>query len=330
MFVFYFGSLSAIKVSRQRRKSMNPEYFGIGLITLALILGLTEKKLSFGTFRFANLIYVIGIFAIVPYCIWWLWGNNVGPTELTLFVVMFSLTGLGTGVGYHRLETHGSFKTKPSIEAFFLILGAMGLPTGPIDFCVGHYAHHINADKEGDPHSPRDGFWHSHVGHILRATPKDLQGKFGQRLLNDKLVKAIDESKFVWFGLGLLIPYLIAGWPGLLWGGFIRIAYHNHVTFSVNSICHTFGNRPFDTQDDSRNNWLIGVLSFGEGFHNNHHAKAKWAYHGLTWWQIDVNGYVIRLLERLGLAWDVVKPTPEDIQARKKQLKLSPGLTPID
>ncbi len=270
------------------------------------------------------------MFAIIPYMAWWIAGNQVTKTELALFFSLFALTGIGTGVGYHRLETHKSFKTKPSIEGLLLILGAVGLPTGPIDFCVGHYAHHVYADQDGDPHSPRDGFFHAHIGHVLKASPKDLQGKFGQRLLNDKLVKFVDETKFVWFGLGLLIPYLIAGWPGLVWGGFARVACHNHITFSVNSVCHTFGNRPFNTLDDSRNNWLIGVLSFGEGFHNNHHAKAKWAYHGLTWWQIDVNGYVIRLLERLGLAWDVVKPTPEDISDRKTQLNLSPHLVSVD
>jgi stearoyl-CoA desaturase (delta-9 desaturase) len=137
--------------------------------------------------------------------------------------------------------------------------------------------------------------------------------------MTDPVVMFVDRTLMVWFGLGLLIPFLIAGWPGLLWGGLIRYGYHNHVTFSVNSICHTFGDRPFDTPDRSRNNWLIGLLAFGEGWHNNHHAFPGMAYHGMGARQFDLNAVVIRLLGRMGLAWNIKQPSAELIARRRTQ-----------
>jgi stearoyl-CoA desaturase (delta-9 desaturase) len=128
----------------------------------------------------------------------------------------------------------------------------------------------------------------------------------------------------LWFGLGLLVPWLIAGWDGLLWGGLIRLGYHNQVTFAVNSICHTFGEQPFDTHDESRNNGLIGLLAFGEGWHNNHHAFPAMAYHGMGWRQFDLNGLVIRLLVLLGLARNAKQPSPELVERRRRQPDADP------
>jgi stearoyl-CoA desaturase (delta-9 desaturase) len=288
------------------------------LVIVAVAIKVFEERIPVAVYRFGTLLYVTVPFVGLVIAIWTTWGEWIGGRELTLFLVFAFLTGIGTGVGYHRLLTHHSFETRPSIKFVLLALGAMALPTRPVDFAANHLKHHAFSDRDGDPHSPLDGLFHAHLGWIFKASRPDRERYCG-KLLNDRVVMFVDRTPMVWFGLGLLIPYLIAGWPGLLWGGLIRLGYHNHVTFAVNSICHTFGDRPFATSDESRNNWIVGLLAFGEGWHNNHHAFPGMAYHGLGWRQVDLNALVIRGLAGLRLAWNVKQPSPELIARRRRE-----------
>lgn len=286
------------------------------LVIVAIAIKIFEGRMPLAVYRAGILLYVGVPFLALIYAIWSGWGRWIGNREFALFLIFALLTGIGTGVGYHRLLTHHSFETRSPIKFFFLALGAMALPTRPVDFAANHLKHHAFSDHDGDPHSPLDGLFHAHFGWILKASKPERE-RYCKSLLDDPVVMFIDHTPMLWFGLGLFIPYLIAGWQGLLWGGLIRLCYHNHVTFAVNSICHTFGDRPFATSDESRNNWLIGLLAFGEGWHNNHHAFPGMASHGMGWRQVDLNGLVIRGLASLGLAWKVKQPSPELIARRR-------------
>jgi len=195
----------------------------------------------------------------------------------------------------------------------------------PIDWAANHLKHHAFADKEGDPHSPVEGLFHAHLGWFFTAEPADRE-RYGARLQADKLVAFMDRTAVLWLVLGLVVPFLLAGWTGFLWGGLVRLAFLNHATFAVNSICHAFGTRDFDTKDESRNNWLVAALSFGEGWHNNHHAFPAMAYHGMSWRQFDPTAVMIRLLVWLRLARNVKLPRPELI-ARRKATAISAPIT---
>ena len=288
------------------------------VVIVAVLIKAMEHRMPLWAYKGGTLFYVAMPFLALIDAIWISWGRWIGSVELGLFLTFAFLTGIGTGVGYHRLLTHRSFETRPSIKLLLLTMGAMAIPTKPVDFAANHLKHHAFADREGDPHSPLDGLLHAHIGWILRASTPDRE-RYCKGLMTDPVVTFVDRTLMVWFGLGLLVPFLIAGWPGLLWGGLIRYGYHNHVTFSVNSICHTFGDRPFNTPDRSRNNWLIGLLAFGEGWHNNHHAFPGMAYHGMGARQFDLNAAVIRLLGRTGLAWNIKQPSAELVSRRRTQ-----------
>lgn len=294
-------------------------YLVLGLVILAFAVKAFEKRMPKRVYQAVVLTYVIIPFVALGDAAWLASNHRIEIKEIVLFLVFALLAGIGTGVGYHRLLTHHSFETRPEIKAVLIALGAMAMPTRPIDFAANHLKHHAHSDDEDDPHRPLDGLFHAHLGWILKASKPD-RDRYCKKLYHDRIVMFIDRTTVVWFALGLVIPYLIAGWPGLLWGGLIRYGYHNHVTFSVNSICHTFGKRPFATGDESRNNWLIGLLAFGEGWHNNHHAFPAMAYHGMGQRQLDLNGFVIRCLVRCRLAWNVKQPSPELVARRRSTL----------
>jgi stearoyl-CoA desaturase (Delta-9 desaturase) len=289
-------------------------YVLIGLAPVAVAAKLAEKR----TPRFWDAVLLVAIVAplvATVYAMWRLWHEWIGWRELTLFLVLYLLTGLGTTVGYHRLVTHESFKTRPSVKAVLLGLGAMNFQGEVVNWAAYHRKHHAHSDREGDPHSPREGFLHAHIAWVFKASPADRE-RYCKRLLEDPVIAVMDRTAVVWALAGLVIPFLIAGWTGLLWGGFVRIAFTNHVTFAVNSICHMYGSRPHATKDESRNNLVIGLLGFGEGWHNNHHAYPRAARHGVGWRQPDLSGLVIRALERVGLAWDVRQSPAPTIEAR--------------
>jgi stearoyl-CoA desaturase (delta-9 desaturase) len=263
------------------------------------------------------IVFVVGPLLATLYAIVHLWQRSIGVKELALFLILYILTGLGVTVGYHRMLTHRSFETGPVVRAIFLALAAMAVQGRAIDWAANHLKHHAFSDQEGDPHSPLEGFFHAHIGWLFSAPPADRE-RYAKRLQNDPVTAFFDRTFLVWVGVGLLVPYLIAGWDGLLWGGFVRITVVNHVTWAVNSVCHTFGDRPFDIKDQSRNNWLVGLLAFGEGWHHNHHAFPAMAYHGMNWRQFDLSAIVIKLLSRLGLARNVKQPSAELVERRRK------------
>ena len=213
--------------------------------------------------------------------------------------VMYFLTGIGITVGFHRLLAHRSFHAAPFVRWCLLALGCMAGHTNPVRWASTHIEHHAHSDRHDDPHSPLDGLFHAHIGWIYDGA-KPRPEVYASWLLKDRAVQFFQRTYPLWVVVGLALPMLVDGWRGLLWGGLVRMFLSHHVTFCVNSVCHRFGRRPFNTGDRSTNQWLIGLLALGEGWHNNHHAFPNSAVHGLRWWQIDLSAYVIWLLERPG------------------------------
>jgi stearoyl-CoA desaturase (Delta-9 desaturase) len=255
--------------------------------------------------------YVVLTFVIVPFfatllAIWILWERAVRWSDLILLASGYTLVILGVGMGFHRMLTHRSFRPHPLVKCVLLLLGSMALEGPALEWAATHLKHHAQADQEGDPHSPVEGLFHAHIGWVLHDFSNDPQ-VYCRRLTTDPLVCFMSRTFALWVFLSLVIPFAIGGWTGLLWGGLVRIFLVHHVTWSVNSICHTFGRRGFETRDRSRNEWVVGLLAFGEGWHNNHHAFPRSAFHGLRWWQFDLSGYLIWVLEKLGLAHEVYR-----------------------
>lgn len=262
-------------------------------------------------YKIAVLVAVIVPLLATVLAICLLWEHAVHWSDLALLATMYTLVTFGVTVGYHRMLTHRSFTCHPAIKFLLLVLGSMALEGYAIEWAAGHVKHHALADREGDPHSPLDGFFHAHIGWIFAYGQNNPDPKvYCRHLLSDPLVLFVSRTYVLWVALGLVIPFALGGWTGLLWGGLVRIFLVHHATFSVNSVCHTFGKREFATNDRSHNEWIVGLLSFGEGWHNNHHAFPRSAFHGLHWWQFDLSGYLIRALERLGLAHEVYRVPP--------------------
>jgi stearoyl-CoA desaturase (delta-9 desaturase) len=261
------------------------------------------------------------------------WRHGSGALEITLCLGFALVTLLGITAGYHRLFAHHSFKSHASLRWGLGILGSMAVQ-GPLLFWVAcHRRHHQYSDLALDPHSPRQGgdarngwlrgLWHAHLGWMFHHEPEPW-GRYVPDLLRDELAFRIHRTYPLWVILGLALPAGIGGavagaggvLSGFLWGGLVRVFLVHHITWSINSLCHCTGGRPYDTNDDSRNNFVCAVLALGEGWHNNHHAFPTSARHGLEWWQIDATYVVIRLLSELKLVWDVNLP-PAGIRARK-------------
>lgn len=277
--------------------------------------------------RLRRVAYAIAVFAPILaafVAIWRLWGDVIGWTELALFLGFYVVTGLGVSIGFHRMLSHGSFECGPVVKATLLILGSMAGQGRCIEWAAHHRKHHAYSDRQGDPHSPLHGFVHAYFGWILRAAPAERE-RYCKRLCQDRLVSLIDRTAAIWILLGLAIPFIAAGWDGLLWGGFVRMAFFSQIAYSVNSFGHCFGSRPFETKDESRNNWILGVLGFGDGWHNNHHAFPSMAYHGMSWRQVDPSALVIRLLAALGLVWNVKHPPARLVERRRRSLVLAEG-----
>jgi stearoyl-CoA desaturase (delta-9 desaturase) len=237
-----------------------------------------------------------------------LWQRTIHWSDLVLLAIMYSLVGLGVTVGFHRMLTHRSFRPHPVVKLLLLVLGSMSIEGAALDWTATHIKHHAQADRPGDPHSPLEGFFHAHIGWLFSDMAEP--NVYCRHLTQDKMVVFVSRTFLLWSALSLLIPFAIGGWSGLLWGGLVRIFLNHHVTWSVNSVCHTFGRREFETNDQSHNEWIVGLLAFGEGWHNNHHAFPRSAFHGLHWWQFDLSGYLIWTLERLSLAHDVYRIPP--------------------
>ena len=266
-------------------------------------------------YRAAILTVVIAPLIGVILAIRLLWQFAVSWTDLTLLLVMYSLVALGVTVGFHRMLTHRSFTPHPVVKFILLVLGSMAFEGPALSWAATHIKHHAVSDREGDPHSPVDGFFHAHMGWLFTKQMED-PNVYCRHLVKDPIIVFVSRTFLLWAGLSLVIPFAIGGWHGLIWGGLVRMFLTHHVTWSVNSVCHTFGKRPYETNDASRNEWIVGLLAFGEGWHNNHHAFPRSAIHGLRWWQFDLSGLLIVTLEKLGLARDVYRIPPDLLERR--------------
>jgi stearoyl-CoA desaturase (delta-9 desaturase) len=239
---------------------------------------------------------------------------------LGLFLLLSWITGgLGVCLGYHRLLTHWSFKTFPWMRRSLAMLGTLSGEGPPITWVGVHRMHHRHSDKEGDPHSPQDGGWWSHILWLF-PRPRDpawrqMRDYYSKDLIKDPFMRMLDKTFILWhFVLGGIL--LAAGWyfwdiytglSFLTWGLFLRMVWVMHITWCVNSASHIWGYRNYETKDNSRNLWWVGLLAYGEGWHNNHHAFPGRARHGHRWWEIDATYATICLMEKLGLAWNVLR-----------------------
>jgi stearoyl-CoA desaturase (delta-9 desaturase) len=264
-----------------------------------------------------------------------LWGRGFSWVELGLLVGMYAVTGLGITVGFHRLFTHRAFETNRVVEFTLAVFGSMALQGPLLKWVAMHRLHHQHSDTDDDPHSPHHqgegilgllrGLWHSHVGWLFEADPPDLL-RYARDLHQNGCTRVASALFPVWALAGLLVPTTLGGllsWSwmgalfGLIWGGLVRIFLVHHVTWSVNSVCHVWGHRPFANNDHSRNNFLFGILALGEGWHNNHHAFPTSARHGLRWWQVDFSYWLIRGLALFGLAWNVKLPAKQALVTQR-------------
>jgi stearoyl-CoA desaturase (delta-9 desaturase) len=288
--------------------------------------------------RVESVLMLIGVtlpFLATLFAIVLLWQRMVTWRELTLMGVMYVLTGLGITMGYHRMLTHRSFEAHPVVKFLLLVLGSMGIEGPPHLWAATHIKHHARTDQEDDPHTPLQGFWHAHMGWFVGGMKtEDVYGKW---LEKDRMVMFVSRAFPVLAVLTFVLPFAAGGlwsgtwrgaWFGLLWGGLVRVFLCHHVTWSINSVCHVWGRRMFETQDVSKNNWIFGVLGFGEGWHNNHHAFPRSAFHGLRWWQIDISAYLIRLMERVRLARNVWRIPADRFEARLIRRKASSSAPP--
>jgi stearoyl-CoA desaturase (delta-9 desaturase) len=226
---------------------------------------------------------------------------------LLISLLMLWIAGsLGIGMGFHRLLTHRSYKTPKLVEYFLTVCGTLALEGGAINWVVTHRIHHANTDIPGDPHTPRDGGWWSHMGWILRGTAQQheeaVMWRYAPDLMKDPVQVWLNRLYFVPLVVSGVLLFAFGGWSFLMWGVFLRVTFGLHATWLVNSATHMWGSRRFVTTDDSTNNWWVALLTFGEGWHNNHHAHPRSARHGLAWYELDLNWLGIRVLKTLGLA----------------------------
>jgi len=272
-----------------------------------------------------NLLAVTVPFLGLGAAFFFLWGWGFHWIDLGLLVGMYVLTALGITVGYHRLFAHRAFETYPFVQFILGVLGSMAVQGSVLQWVAMHRRHHQHSDRPGDPHSPHLkgggllGLWHAHLGWIFQPDPPGLT-PYVKDLRQRPPLRVVSALFPVWLAAGLVIPAVLGGvlshsWmgvlTGLVWGGLIRVFLVHHVTWSINSVCHFWGFRPYRSHDHSRNNFLFGVLGMGEGWHNNHHAFPTSARHGLRWWQPDTSYWFIRALAWMRLAWNVKLPSKE-------------------
>jgi len=245
---------------------------------------------------------------------------KVLPVTLVLWWISGSL---GIGIGFHRLLTHRGYKTPKLVEYFLTLCGLLALEGGAINWVVTHRIHHAHTDEVGDPHTPRDGRWWAHMGWILRGTAQQHEQavmlRYAPDLMKDRVHVFLNNLYYVPLIISGGVLYLMGGWSFLFVGVFLRVTIGLHFTWLVNSATHLWGTRRFKTTDDSTNSWWVALLSFGEGWHNNHHAHPRAARHGLTWYEVDFNWYGIRALQLMGLAKGIRLISKEQIAAAGRE-----------
>jgi stearoyl-CoA desaturase (Delta-9 desaturase) len=264
-----------------------------------------------------------------------LWYDPIQPVQIVLLIVMYALTILGIEVGYHRHFSHRAFQATTTVRVALAIIGSMAAQGGVLFWVAHHRCHHQYTDRPNDPHSPHlhgngiggrvKGFWHAHGGWVLEGEiPNTVL--FAKELLRDRAISKVNQLQHIWVLLGLAIPAVLGGiftqsWlgvlQGFLWGGLVRIFIGQQVMNCTNSICHIYGGHPYDSGDRSTNNIWLAILSMGQSWHNNHHAFPSSAIAGLHWWQIDPGTWLVRVLEALGLVWNVKAPTVNLMEAKK-------------
>jgi stearoyl-CoA desaturase (Delta-9 desaturase) len=270
------------------------------------------------------------------------WGSAFDWVQFWIMVGMAVATSFGVTIGFHRLVTHRAFGAPAPVRYIFAVLGSMAVEGPVIRWAATHRLHHQHSDDHLDPHSPHTdtrgargpgvlatlrGVFHAHVGWLFDPPIQGLD-RYDKDLRADPVLCAVDRQFVLWVAAGLLLPALLGGLItlsftgallGFLWGGLVRVLFVHHTTWSVNSVCHLWGFRPFDCGDHSRNNPIVGVLGLGEGWHNNHHAFPTSARHGLRWWELDLSYLLIRAMSLVGLAREIRIPPRERVAAKRRR-----------
>lgn len=283
---------------------------------------------------------VLKTFLLVPFAallvaVPLVWGWGITWIDLVLAAVFYTFATLGVTVGYHRYFTHGAFKANRPLRVTLAIAGSMAVQGSVIFWVAGHRRHHAFADREGDPHSPwafgttpaalLRGFWHAHMGWMFGREVTNAD-RFAPDLVADGDLRSVNRYFWLWITLSLALPAVLGGllswsWWGVVtaffWAGLVRVAFLHHVSWSVNSICHLIGERPFASRDKAANFWPLAILSMGESWHNSHHADPTCARHGVLRGQVDVSARVIWLFERFGWATDVRWPRADRLAAKR-------------
>lgn len=253
----------------------------------------------------------------------WNWGNTIfliiahsgaiaalflwsWPAVLTGILLYWVAGSLGIGMGFHRLITHRGYKVPKVVEYFLVTCGTLAAQGGPIEWVATHRIHHAHTDRSGDPHTPRDGGWWSHIGWVVRGKAQGHDAatieRYAPDLIKDRYYRFLSRYFYLPSVVLMLLLLAVGGWGVMLWGIFLRQTLALHATWLVNSATHMWGTKRFETGEDSRNSWWVALLTFGEGWHNNHHAHPTSARHGFKWYEIDFNWWGIRVLQFLGLA----------------------------
>ena len=264
-----------------------------------------------------------------------LWGHGLSWIDATIALCFYLWTGFGITIGFHRYFTHRAFDTNRVLRATFAVAGSMAVQGSIIKWVADHRRHHAFSDQEGDPHSPHledgpgvrgvvKGLWHAHMGWLF-SDEQTSPERWAPDLLRDRTIRRIDRLFPLWVFLSFALPPLlgfaltqtVAGaLTAALWGSLVRVFMLHHVTWSINSICHFYGRRPFATDDFSTNNWVLSMISLGESWHNNHHAFPSIAIHGIRRAQLDPSGFLIAAFERLGLAHRVKRVTDKQLASK--------------
>jgi stearoyl-CoA desaturase (delta-9 desaturase) len=303
----------------------------------------TDDRLPLAA-RLATLAVIVIPFLGLVAAIVTLWGWGFTKVDLGILVGMYVLTAFGITAGFHRLFVHRSFETYMPVKVIFAALGSMAVQGSLMNWVAQHRRHHQHSDTVDDVHSPHHqgegilgwlrGFWHSHIGWAFVPDSTELS-RYVKDLQQSPTLRLASLLFPLWVVLGLVIPAALGGlltgtwigvWRALLWGGFVRVFLVHHVTWSVNSVCHIWGRQTYHSDDESRDNFVFGVLAMGEGWHNTHHAFPTSARHGLLWWQFDSSYILIRTLALLGLAWNVKLPSIESQLEKQRVAGTAEGL----
>ncbi|GAA3365635.1 MULTISPECIES: acyl-CoA desaturase [Saccharopolyspora] len=298
-----------------------PETSGAESGPKPLTAGARPRLAQFFVYAFV-LIPCVALVAAIPFA----WGWGLGWVDVGLAAFFYVFSGLGVTVGFHRLFTHGSFKSNWPVRATLAIAGMTSLQGPVITWVADHRRHHAYSDRDGDPHSPwrfgstpgalAKGFWHAHMGWLFDRNMTN-EERFAPDLHKEERLVKLNNLFVLWTALSLVLPAVLGGlltwsWWGALtgffWAGLVRVSLLHHITWSVNSICHMIGERPFKSRDKAANFWPLAIVSFGESWHNSHHADPTCARHGVLRGQLDISARVIWFFEKVGWAWKVRWP----------------------